>query len=492
MDNNDNTSSWEEVSEILLQVEQPEIKKTQKRAKLKILHQILYLFDYLKQKRTYLKVESENIFEKYNQIQNNRGKIKYFSGIFDLNMNENTEDQDEIKKKVKPENIVNQIDKLKNMNENTKILEEREDEKIINIKKNIELFVNLVMNKINARIYFVINEKIESFIEYEINGRIVDHKKYYNGNIFSIDFNLRIIDQTAIFSKKSKYYKFFINILENIKKVIHSKESKYNEYEGISIIKELNNTNNTNESVNNRNISNKLPCKHSNSLTGLFDKLDNERIKKIPINIDILKIHPLYVSDSTCGWNKYIYPKRPVYGKIGNENVYSRSLCKILKTERGWYMVGRSLKLEIKNVCGKGEFLKPPKPFRIVNGKKLYAEFQTERITRKGLKKTTMEYFHEFFVPIDCSYVDCESAFCQRLDVECAECLVGFKRGEQIIKGVFVYKKDYEFVKNMYDDFSYYRAIDMFNARYDRVLKSWKAFLKKVKRYVEIRKYLGI
>lgn len=341
------------------------------------------------------------------------------------------------------------------------------------INDNITLFVCLIKNNINARIYFVFNASIESFVEYQLGGKIVEHKNYYSGNIFSFDKNVNVLDQTVLFSKKPTHHLIFTRALEyfnnvNRKNFIKIKENAFNK--NLQVDKDIEASTRKCGATNTRtsdvvlaDLLGSATSSVDDIMSNGFIALDKERLEKLPTKMKNLRIHPFYTAKSICRKNELVYPKHPVCGLIDGEKMYLRKFCQRLKTDKGWYMEGKLLKTEnrgVNNVDTTGYkhriVLKTVRPYRIVNEKKLYAEFQTVPIRIKGLKQGPMDYFSNNFIPEDCVYVLCDSNLCEMLGVKYSECVIGLRKGRRIIKGVFIYKKDSQFVYEMLDEYLYY------------------------------------
>lgn len=445
------------------------------------------------------------------------------------------------------------------------------------MENSINNFVNLNNNGIITRIYFIIGDKIDSFIEYQFGDFIVqninkknisksvkknisksvknnisckssiDSLNKYNGNIFSIDQHGNISDQTFVFSKKQKFYRFYKRVLNlciaklnsiddiklictdngssnsignNIKSLDNNIESLDN---NIKIFK--NNIKSLSNSINNYSDcessylldSKKSPIKKYKKDNYLFENfslannqfhnIDNTRFSEIPKTYNLLKIHPLFTTEKLCKKNEMIFPKRPICGIVNNENVYYRELVHRLRTEKGWYMHGRVLKREVI-----GNIYKPVKPYRITDKIKLYAEFQTENIKIEKITGRIMDAFHENFIPSNSAYVDfvgCEN-ICEFLNIEYSQCAVGFRtikksnkiinyefnkekiNSERIIKGCYVYKKDLINLHAFAIDSIYYECIRNLNQYYNEIMREWRILIRITTKYIKIREHIGI
>jgi xeroderma pigmentosum group C-complementing protein len=376
-------------------------KKT-KMQKMKTLHQILFIIQLLKKRRIIQISQEINEHEKLRELQNKKEGLKteIFPGLF-------------------------------NRTETTQFCAEQSS-----LSDNINLFCALNRSGVLCKIYFIIkNSSVESFIEYMANGKVVESKKLYDGNIFSVDILGNIEDCTVVFSKNHKNYKIFSKIISVIRKTIYIAEGN-------------------------------LPW-------------TDDRIKKIPNSIGKLKIHPLYCAECICNSTQFIYPKRPVVGYLKGEAVLLRANLKQLKTEKSYYRMGLYIKA--------GQ-----KPYRVISDKKLFADFQTEKFAIKNINGKVMDYFCDTFIPEGCCYIDYSSEVCRILQIKFSDCLVGFNYKDRIIRGFFIEKKHAYIVNQAIKEISYYKSMQDYTEKYERVMQGWNLLISKARAYKKIKERLDM
>lgn len=319
--------------------------------------------------------------------------------------------------------------------------------------KEILFFVALNLHGIPCRIYFVIGSTVQAFHEYIMNGKVVEHTAKHNGNCFSIDFNGFLKDQTIVFSKNCAHHRAFKRVLEAIRNKINSLHSA---------------------------LGTSTPGSGSSTPVSEFEEIDERRITAIPTNVNKIKIHPLYITEDMCTPTQFIYPKRPVLGLIKGIPIYPRKNLLKLKTEGGWYREGREIKSP------------PAKPYRIVREKKLFAEFQTKPIEIDDITGKLMDAFHPNMTPKNSVYIDYDSEICKELDIKYSDCLIGFKGKEMVIRGFFV-NRNYCFLVNYFiKEREYYRSVDLAIRRYESALVEWKRLIAKARRFIDIKKRIGM
>lgn len=309
----------------------------------------------------------------------------------------------------------------------------------------ISKFLSLNLSGIPTRLYFVVGNEIITFIEYKINNNYSKETKKFNGNCFSVDMNGNILDQTLYFSKNCTHHSFFSKIINSINKLFNSNFS--NEY---------------------------------------FKDLDDQRMKVIPLNLTKMKLHPLYITEECCNKHTAIYPKRPIFGYFKGSPVYSRKNIIKLKTEKSWYMNGRIRKIPETNQ--NSELIKP---YRIIKDMKLFAEFQTESISIEDLTCNEMEAFHPNFTPKNCVYLDCESTVPREVGIPYSECIVALRQKEKVKRGIFVRKEDCFVTNYLVKEHRYFAGIFSQIEAYESLMSSWKKFLTKLKKFIEIKRRVG-
>ena len=336
------------------------------------------------------------------------------------------------------------------------------------IEESVAFFRNLLANRIKARLYFVLSKETDAFVEYFVGDHLVEHGAGCRGCVVSVDADLNIADQTAIFSTGPYHHKFFAKVLSAIQgRVAERRNDAREEYFPSNPA-----ASNSGDALNHDTIIHDTP----------FSRLDERRFKKVPENRHRLKVHPLYIAESMCRRNEAVFPKRTACGRVDGEPVYSRRHLKILRTEKGWWMLGRRLRRQ------EGA----PKPYRKVRDKRYYADFQTEPVVVSRLYDHPMEYFHENFVPAGCCYVNCKKAICDELDIKSAECVVGLRRGTRVIRGVFVSLADRDFLCRIIEDRNYYAELYSYIRVHERMQAEWRQFASRIGRFVEINESLGL
>lgn len=403
----DSSEGWDSASMDYINVKETTKKQktTIQMARLKILHQIMFSIKLLKRPRTYCTSKGINDFEIVSDCLSLKNRNGKFLGMF------------------------------------TSVKSDIEDDYEFSHEDEIVKFLSLNLNLIPCRLYFVLDKSISCFIEYVQNNVIVRNKNTYQGNVFSVDFNGYINDQTHVFSKNCVHYKFFSKILDKIK---------------ANVIAE------------------------STAIPSAFSELDSTRIKAIPANVNKIKTHPLYIMEEVCSIREAIYPKRPICGYIKGSPVYPRSLLIRLRSESTWMREGKKIK-------------KDAKPYRIFKDIKLYADFQTENIVVESLiPGKTMDAFHPNFTPIDCVYINYSSEIAKLFNIPYSDCKVKITHQGPVIQGFFVRKVDCYKINLLIKEAEYYNEIKRRIEDYEETIKSWKKFLAKLVKYCEIKNRIGM
>lgn len=310
-----------------------------------------------------------------------------------------------------------------------------------NYSNNLKLFKSLTHYGIFSRIYFVLDKSKSTFIETNINNKIIRNTSKWSGCVFYIDSDLKFGDYSWYFSRATRNYSIFLDILQKIRKPL---------------------------SVN---LEGQKP----------FDLLDEERRKVLPTSLIKFTRHPLYVLQSQLKYNSAICPKRPICGYFKGEPVYLRKNIIKLKTEKQFYKLGKELITD--------------KPFKVYESNKLYSDFQVKDIVLYDLgDKPTQDYFHENHIPKNCIFVENEYSeqVCKALRIEYRRCFRGFNRGMPIISGVFIYKKDIFLFSNFLFEYSENIKKILENEKKLEAAKNWRKIFKLTTKYLEIRKKLDL
>lgn len=323
---------------------------------------------------------------------------------------------------------------------------------ILGTSQNLDLdtlitsFWNLNANGIQSRIYFILNKDVSGFLEYCLNGVVVQYKRTVDGLCFSVDSSGVFCDQSVVFSKKCVHHHFYTRVLASL--------NKYS----------------TNiSSLNNR----------QSDITNVFTTLDQLRLKKIPQSIPTMKLHPNYTLEEICRHNEIIYPKRPIFGYFKGKPVYPKKNRMKLRTAGGWRLHGRTIE---ENTT---------KPYKIHKGEKLYVEFQTAPVHVEGLTGSVMDAFHENFTPVGYAYINHSPEIAVELGIPHAECIVGFQGRERVKRGFFIEKKHSYAVNQLIGEMEYFRRVRVDVKTIDECQRGWKKFIRGVKKYLLIQKRLG-
>lgn len=326
----------------------------------------------------------------------------------------------------------------------------------------ISHFFSLNINGIHSRIYFVVGKSVSisteqsaftdysAFTEHQFGSKVVPHRNKYPGNVFSVDWDFRIEDQTVVFGKDVKEHSTFIEILAKIKKYF------------------------TNETKPQIFRLAPEPCYLKESA---FHNIDEERLKSIPKNKTALKLHPLYTSIGICSPKAIIYPQRPLIGQIGNDLIYLKANVHKLRTSNGWYRNGMIVKNDAK-------------PCKKLGKLRLYAEFQTYPINIQGITMKRMDAFHPNMTPAGCAYICDTSGMCARLGIKHAESVVGFRMNKPVIRGCFVENQHIFVINESLREEEYYSRVIECNKLYENTLKDWHILIRQIKQYQRIKKEL--
>lgn len=500
------SQSWESVSDPELELVQQgekmeERHKTLNMAKITMIFQMVYITDLFKKTRIIRISTQTNQHEMFRRIVTGDVSLYpiHFTGMLSNNKRAPEgifEQADDDSKNIpsgcifslKHHRIEKESSPTKRRRASTTVQQQKEDaeqpEPMDNrmdgnglVDHSIRIFLSLLNSGIDSRIYFVLNDRrIDCFLEYQLGSRVVEATTEYSGNIFSIDRNFAITDQTPIFSKKTKYHRYFLEILTIYGNIL-AEHMKQTLWHGLAVPK-----------IAPRGTFRDIrPPEESAS----FIQLDAKRLSRVPDTMEKLKIHPRYTAESICRKTEFIHPKRLACGTIKGEAVYPRSCCRKLRSVRGWYMQGRALKLLQTEENGQAVG-KNPKPYRMLNKKPLYSEFQTVPIVIYDLLHGPMEYFHDNFIPVNCVYMDTSPSLCEWLSIEYSRCIIGLRPGKQLFRGVFVQKEDEQFVRQMARDYQYYAQIHKFNSMRDEAIRAWRIFIRKIDRYLDIREHVGL
>lgn len=399
------SEGWDTASFEELAIEQPEQRKSISDTRLIILHQMLLAVRLVHSQKNYLRSRELNDHEKARDVIERR-------------------------------NVILQDLPSANILEDSPVYSD--------MQEAILTFVSLNMNLVHSRIYFVIGKHFEAFIEHQVVSKVVEHKRKYQGNVFSIDWQYDIVDQTAVFGRNVKHHRVFSGVLEAIKA------------HGL-----------------------KQNCPLSYPRASVFLELNSKRLSAIPKTKESIKIHPHYTTEGNCKRNEVVYPKRPVVGEVKGEQIFLRRNVLKLRTAGGWYRHGM--------IIAEGS-----KPYRIANGKRLYAPFQASRLSVPTISSRRMDAFHPNMTPLDSVYLREASDFPARLGIEYAECVVGFYGREPVLKGYFIHKRYAFIVNELLRERDYFYAVISSNKLYESTMKVWHVLLRRIQQYIDIKKHLGM
>lgn len=306
---------------------------------------------------------------------------------------------------------------------------------------NISFFLSLNLNNIKSRIYFVINDKIDVFHEILILNNVLEHNKLYKGNCFSVSFtedSLCIKNQTTAFIKEPVQRNFFQSVL--------------------------------------------LALDQDPKEDPSFQKLDQKRNSRIPSSISKLRSHPSFITETLLSNTEYIYPMRPILGLISGEKVFPSVNVRKLRTIKGWDRIGRTVV--------------DSKPFRIITkGNErvlLYAEYQTKETVITQITAKIMPAFHPNQTPVNCIRINHDPGICIELNLRYANCLVGFRGREMVLNGFYIEKKNCFVVNHFIRQREYYNKVKEEIQKHEEFQGELKIFIRKAKRYLDIKRRLNI
>ncbi|KAH9412134.1 hypothetical protein HK407_01g00260 [Ordospora pajunii] len=324
---------------------------------------------------------------------------------------------------------------------------EPEDE----VLRMILLFRLCIAFGIASRIYIVLGDEIECFVESRVLSMVSKHHRMYNACVVSIDAMQRVVDQSYCFSSCAKQHSAVRYAIRKIGEA------------GIC----------------------KAMVMNGNQMIDCFDDLDNERMRVVPKTVEVLRRHPRYIVESMLQWNECIYPKRAACEKFKGEAVYLRECVVRLKTREQLYKVGK----DVEGV----------KPYRIVKKEKgavrLYAPWQGKDLVVEGFGESMyQEYFHVNFIPRDCVYVghDYAKEMAYMLGFPYRICFHGFWRNKPVNKGIFLEKKNLYVFSNFLHEYCMYMEMKEKHARMALEFIRWRKMIRVTERYLAIRKRLGL
>lgn len=483
----DSSESWEVASQeslVIVPKKTPQPRVPYRTIKLRMLHQMLYIIELMRKARCYPVSNELNEYEIFKQLRERTVGLRTntFRGFYQS-----------LRPRTDGPGVETSSASPAKTQQNS-------------LETNIDLFVGLIHNNISARLYFVVGDSMDAFVEYQLGHKIIEHRNLYDGNVFSFDQNGKIRDQTVIFSKKQSYFRIYSDILRFTNSALCALERNGAISDGdcMSPFAKARPMEKADGGSTAHSQAETPPGATGNEIApDVWAGLDDQRLSKIPIHLNKLKIHPLYVTESLCRSKEIIYPKGRVCGHVNKERVYLRKNLQKIKTERGWYYSGRVVRRHdgkadpgesVSSKCGTSHerpWEPVVKPYRIVAGAKLYAEFQTQPISRSGLSGQLMDAFHENFVPENCVYIDACSDICRILNIRHSDCIVGFRHKERVVKGFFVCKKDCTAVNEALKEQEHYQRLEHFSQKYERAVRDWRILIKKMDLYLKIKEHIG-
>ena len=344
----------------------------------------------------------------------------------------------------KAEDKVESAEKQKNNFNKYKVLEAHVFQNIRNsIDRSVALFKYCIKYEIPVRIGFVLGKEITAFLETCLANTIETHKQRYDSEVFGVDYHSNISDLTFLYSKK------------------------HNELHLNTALQ--------------RSFKTRLFRDQSNSKTeSIFTKDDRSRITRIPNSLLKIKGHPVYTMERLLGTKKTVFPKRPIYGYFKGEAVYDKRNIQKLYTEKQLYYRG-------KRTTSKS-------PYRIVSGTKLYAPWQAEDIVIGSLAgKSYMDYFHPNFLPLDCFYSSSliSRHISQLLGMRHSNCITRFVNRLPASEGTFIEKKNAYVHLNFLREYEFYEKLLCSNQQGLKRIAVWEKFIKRIEKYLYIRKRIG-
>ncbi|KAM0672285.1 DNA repair protein Rad4 [Ordospora colligata] len=324
---------------------------------------------------------------------------------------------------------------------------ELEDE----VLRMILLFRLCTVFGIASRIYIVLADEIECFVECKVLNMVSKHHKIYNACVVSIDAMFRVVDQSYYFSSCTKQR---LAVKYAIRKIEEAEIYKAIELD-------------------------------ENGMVKCFDDLDNERMRIIPKTVEMFRRHPRYIVESMLRWNECIYPKRTASQKFKGETVYLRECVVRLKTKEQLYKVGKDV-----------EGIKPYRIVKKVQGAvRLYAPWQGKDLVVEGFGESMyQEYFHVNFIPKECVYIgnDYAREIAYMLGFPYRICFHGFSRRMPVNKGIFLEKKNLYVFSNFLHEYCAYMEKNERHAKIMLEFIRWRKMIRVAQRYLAIRKHLGL
>lgn len=312
----------------------------------------------------------------------------------------------------------------------------------------IALFKLLLLHRISSRIYFILSEDVQCFLETRILNNIVQHHKKYGWCVVSVDGTFRLVNQSYHFSVSPRHH----SIVDYV-------------------IRSLNKTN---------------VCRNmfgvNEEMFECFVELDRSRMSKIPKSINKFKKHPKYVLESVLRQNQCIYPRRPVHGYFKGEAIYSRENTVLLRTKEQFYKLGK-----VPNT---------PTPYRVDNkGTRLYAPWQVSDLVVEGFSESMyQDCFYPNFVPKDCVFLNNRHAkdVAYLLGFPHRICFHGFSGRVPVNRGIFLEKKNLYLFSNFLAEYCRYSEMKMKNEHGARAFRKWRVLIRNAAKYLTIRRELGL
>lgn len=307
---------------------------------------------------------------------------------------------------------------------------------------NIAIFKYCVRYNVPVRIGFVLGKHIKTFLELCLTSIVESHKKKYKDEVIGLDYHLNVTDLTFLYSHK---------LLQ-----VHLNETLKRHFKGC------------------------MSCVPESDVQSVFVREDKAKMAKIPSSLSKMKNHPVYIVESLLDQKKFVFSKRLVYGYFKGEPVYDKDNVQQLRTERQWYYRGKKVKSE--------------KPYRIVSDEKLYAEWQTEDIVVPCLQdRRYMDYFHANFLPAGCLYTSSPFAeeVAKLLGIRYKGCVTRFANRMPVVEGAFIEKQNAYLYFNALREHTFYATLRESNHRGLCALSFWRKLIRRVGRYLDIKRQIG-
>lgn len=315
------------------------------------------------------------------------------------------------------------------------------------VDKAVVLFKLLTLCGIPSRIYMVLSDEAECFVESRILGRVREHRGRYGACVVSVDALFRARNQSYHFSKSAKHHSAVDYVIAKIGEA----------------------------GVGRRGDKATVRC---------FEELDERRMEKVPGSIERMRRHPRYVVESLLRWDQCVYPKRPTFGTFKGEMVYAKENVVRLRTKEQLYKAGKTVDAQ--------------KPYRVAGKKKnirLYAPWQAKELVVEGFGDSLyQDYFHENFVPVGCVYIDNGDAreVARLLGLPHRICFHGFSRGMPVNRGIFLRSRDLYVFSNFLSEYSRYTEMKKRSEQWGAGLRRWRALIRNASKYLRIRRSLGL